>query len=88
MNNFALMRARKSSGQVGAPDNRAFERQRTSFQRLFQRFAFYVFHHKVRHAVGIGAHIVEADDKRMREAADDLRFTKKLFLQVAGAKAM
>ena len=82
VNNSCAMGGGECSGQLHCPGTGALNGQGGGFEVALESLAGDVFHDEVGGAPLVDADIVELHDGRMRELADNLRFTQELLLQV------
>ena len=66
------------SGDLGDPTTSAGKRDAAFVQYLVERLAFQILHHQVRGLSGfVDSHVMQSDDRRVRELPDDASFLKE-----------
>ena len=86
VDNPGAMSTGQRSSQIGSPSAGAWERYRRFREDLLQRFPGYILHHQISDVPFFDADVVEVDDRRMRQLADNLRFAQELLLFGGRAK--
>jgi len=88
VNDAGFVSTGERAGKIAGPDTGASQRHGAFFgQDGVESFAGYVFGDEIGGAVVVGAEVVDRNNVGMGEAAEDLRFAKKLLLQFGRAKA-